>query len=97
MSAALLGKPQTRDRPLYWDYGRDETYLKPGAKEDQSPNLAIRDGRWKLLVNDDGSGLELYDFDASTDERENVAAQHKDVAARLSRMLLDWRKSLPTL
>ena len=97
LSAALLGEPQMRSKPLYWEYGRDETYLRPGAESDRSPNLAIRDGRWKLLQNADGSRLELYDFEASTDERKNVAGQYEGVAKRLSRMLIDWRKSLPTL
>jgi arylsulfatase A-like enzyme len=97
MSAALLGRSQDRTKPLYWEYGRDETYLKPGKEDDQSPNLAIRDGRWKLLVNADGTRRELYDFDASTKERENVADTHPQVAERLSRMLLEWRRGLPML
>ncbi len=97
MSAAFLGTPQTRDKPLYWEYGRDETYLKPGKESDQSPNLAIRDGRWKLLINADGTRLELYDFEASTDELENVASRRPEVAERLSNSLLEWRRGLPTL
>ena len=97
LSQALLGEPAQRSRPLLWEYGRDETFLKPGLASDQSPNLAIRDGRWKLLVNADGSRMELYDFESATDERENVAARHPDVARRLSSRLLEWRKSLPVL
>ena len=97
MSRAILGEPRQRSKPLLWDYGRDDTYLKPGNKDDQSPNLAIRDGRWKLLINADGSRLELYDFEASTKERENVAAQHPEVAERLSKQVLAWRRSLPAL
>ncbi|MBI1354459.1 MAG: sulfatase-like hydrolase/transferase [Acidobacteria bacterium] len=96
-SSVLLGEPSARRKPLLWEYGRDETYLAPGLEEDRSPNLAIRDGRWKLLVNADGSRLELYDLDASTGERDNVAADHPDVAKRLSEALLSWRRSLPTL
>jgi len=97
MSQALLGAPKTRTRPIIWEYGRDETYLRPAFEDDESPNLAIREGRWKLLVDDDGSRLELYDLGASTQERENVAEQHPEVADRLSNHLLDWRKNLPTL
>ena len=101
MSAALLGKPQERKRPIFWEYGRDESYLRPGLQNDQSPNLAIRDGRWKLLINDDGSRLELYDIEApgkqSNVERNNVATRHGEVAKRLSEKLLSWRRSLPTL
>lgn len=95
MSGAFLGKPQQRSRRLFWEYGRDATYNRPGAKNDQSPNLAIRDGRWKLLVNDDGSQLELYDLAVSQKEQDNAAPQHPDVAERLSAAVLDWRRSLP--
>ena len=97
MSAALLGKPRQRKRPILWEYGRDDTYLKPGLPDDQSANLAIRDGYWKLLINYDGSRLELYNFDVSDKERNNVADQHPDVAKRLSQALLQWRRSLPKL
>ncbi len=69
----------------------------PGPKSDQSPNLAIRDGRWKLLINDDGSRLELYDMEAATNEQNNVAGTHGEVAKRLSEKLLSWRRSLPEL
>jgi hypothetical protein len=49
------------------------------------------------LVNDDGSRPELYDFSQDTSETNNVAAAHPEIARRLSKMLLAWRKSLPTL
>jgi len=57
LSAAILGQKAVRTKPIFWEYGRDATYLKPTRPEDQSPNLAIREGPWKLLVNADGSGL----------------------------------------
>jgi arylsulfatase A-like enzyme len=97
MSAAFLGEQPIRDKPVFWDYGRDETFLKPGLEHDQSPNLAVRDGSWKLLMNDDGSRIELYDFSLSPDETDNVAEQHPDQVKRLSAMLLEWRRSLPAL
>ncbi len=99
LSAAFRGKPaKKRARPLLWEYDRGGTaYPKPGKAEDVSPNLAIRDGRWKLLVNADSTQPELYDFSKSQLERENVAAAHPDAVRRLSKLALDWRKSLPVL
>jgi arylsulfatase A-like enzyme len=97
MSAAFRGKPRRRSKPLLWEYGRSRDYLRPANQIDQSPNLAIRDGRWKLLVNDDGSRRELYDLSKSDKERDNLAAKNPGVAKRLSGRLLAWRKSLPTL
>jgi arylsulfatase A-like enzyme len=97
MSAAFRGNIRRRSRPLLWEYGRSDSYIKPGAVDDQSPNLAIRDGHWKLLVNADGSRCELYDFTASQLERENIAQRHPAAAKRLSEQVLNWRRSLPKL
>ncbi|MCA9054689.1 MAG: sulfatase-like hydrolase/transferase, partial [Planctomycetaceae bacterium] len=97
MSEALLGKSPMRTKPLYWEYGRDDSYLQPGHPLDASPNLALRDGKWKLLVNADGSRLELYDFSRSRTEFDNVAGRHPQVAERLKEQLLTWRRSLPCL
>ena len=96
-SAAFLGKPVTRRRELFWEYGRSADMQRPGLTQDQSPNLAIRSGSWKLLVNDDGSRVELYDFKQSDKEQNNVAAQYPEVARQLSGRVLDWRRGLPVL
>ena len=97
IGAALRGDAPLRDKPLFWEYGRDPTYLRPGLESDRSPSLAVRDGNWKFLVNADGSGAELYDFRNGSDETSNVAAGHPEVAERLRTMLLEWWRSLPTL
>lgn len=104
-STILLAKPEQRSsiltsRPaLFWEYGRDDTYLKPGLPDDQSPNLAIRDGQWKLLVNADGSRTELYAVgtEGEIDEHKNVAEAYPEVTSRLKTRLLEWRQSLPAL
>jgi arylsulfatase A-like enzyme len=95
MSRAFLGRPLVRRHDLFWDYGRDATYLVPGRTHDQSPSIAIRSGQWKLLMNADGSGLELYDLGDSPKEETNLAGRRADVARRLSERLLAWRRSLP--
>ena len=95
LSGAFLGRPQRRTKDLFWEYGRTPAYLKPGRLDDQSPNLAIRSGRWKLLVNDDGSHLELYDFTQSQSERAEVSAKYPAIAKTLSARLQSWRRSLP--
>jgi hypothetical protein len=82
---------------LFWDYGRTKDMQRPGKPSDRSPNLAIRSGPWKLLVNDDGSNLELYDFRRSDKEEMNVASAEPAVAKELSSKLIAWRKSLRVL
>jgi arylsulfatase A-like enzyme len=87
----------TRERPLMWEYGRNARFFGyPKLADDRSPNLAIRDGNWKLLVNADGENVELYDLESDPSEVKNVAEDHPEEAARLKRAVLDWRKTMPS-
>lgn len=98
MSPAFLGRKQQRRKELFWEYGRSpEGYPYPGLEDDRSPNLALRSGPWKALVNADGSRLELYNLSQEQKERTNLAEREKARAAEMKRRLLEWRKSLPTL
>jgi arylsulfatase A-like enzyme len=96
MSKALMGEKPVRERPLYWEYGRNDTsFAFPKGAGHKSPNVAVRDGDWKLLVNADGTGAELYDLAADPKEAKNLAADKPEVAKRLTEAALAWRKSLP--
>jgi uncharacterized sulfatase len=55
----------------------------------------MRDGPWKLLVNADGSGAELYDVITDRAESQNVAADHPELARRMTDQAIAWRRSLP--
>jgi hypothetical protein len=57
----------------------------------------MRSGPWKLLMNDDGSQVELYDLDKNPVEATSVAKDHADVVERMKKELLSWRRSLPVL
>ena len=97
LSAAWLGREMLRKRPLFWEYGRNPTaFLYPGGR-DRSPNVAMRDGPWKLLLNADGSGPELYDLASDRTEQHNLAAEKPALAKRLTEAALQWRGSLPRL
>jgi arylsulfatase A-like enzyme len=96
LSAALLGKVSERSKPLFWEYGRNEKFFRyPPRPRDRSANIAIREGKWKLLVNDDGRGAELYDLTQDPNEASNVIADHAEIAKRLRSAALAWRTSLP--
>jgi len=95
MSDAIAGKARQRRSDLFWDYGRDATYLRPGLKQDASPNLAVRSGKWKALMNADGSSMELYDMERSPKEDRNLASEQPEVAKTMRSRLLAWRRSLP--
>ncbi|MCX8036108.1 MAG: hypothetical protein N3D11_03445, partial [Candidatus Sumerlaeia bacterium] len=60
-----------------------------------SPQLAMREGDWKLLMNPDRSRIELYDMKKDLTQLNNVADKHPDVVARMSEKLLAWQKELP--
>ncbi|WP_435017220.1 sulfatase family protein [Tundrisphaera sp. TA3] len=97
MSPAFLGQPApARTRPLFWEFGRNaEGFNYPGNKNNRSPNLAILDGRWKLLINADGTQRELYDITKDERETANLESENPGEASRLSEALLHWRKSMP--
>jgi arylsulfatase A-like enzyme len=96
MTAAIKGESPTRTKPLFWEYGRNSTSFDyPRDAHHRSPNVAVRDGDWKLLVNASGTGAALYDVAADPRETTNLAARHPDVAKRLTEMALTWRKSVP--
>ena len=97
VSAAWFGKALTRAKPLFWEYGRNTQAFKYPAGRDRSPNVAVRDGQWKLLVNADGTQAELYDLEQDVQETCNLVAQEQAVAARLRQLALDWRHGLSEL
>ena len=91
MSSALLDKPKQRAKPLMWQW----RFRIFGDTTNKSPMLAIRDGKWKLLMNPDRSRIELYDIRADPTELDNVADQHPEIVKRLSERLLKWQGTLP--
>jgi uncharacterized sulfatase len=92
MSASLRGRERgQRSKPLLWLRPPD----RPGPAQDPFPDLAVRDGDWKLLINEDGSRPQLYDLSKDIGEKRNLASEHPDIVEKLKKMVLDWRKSLP--
>ena len=95
LSQSFLGTSVKRQRPLFWEYGRNEQFFKYPTGADRSPNLAMRSGDWKLLVQADGSGIELYDLSKDSRESANVADAHPELAEKFKNTLLMWRRELP--
>ncbi|WP_346318375.1 sulfatase-like hydrolase/transferase [Chitinophaga sp. YIM B06452] len=96
-AGVLLGKRSAQRRTLFWEYGRNQTSFHYPRGRDRSPSLAVRDGKWKLLVNADGSAAELYDLENDPSEQSNIAAQYESISTQLKEKLLAWYRSLPTL
>ena len=92
---ALLGKSdRSRQKPIVWRRPPDRKKMGgPAARP--LPDLAIRDGDWKLLCNYDGSNPELYNLANDRSEKTNVADRNPEVVARLTSAVTTWHKSLP--
>ena len=94
-SEVLLGKPSSEHRTLYWEYGRNNVAFNFPEGQDRSPNLAIREGKWKFLINFDGTGAELYNMEIDEKETTNLVLTNPKEAGILKAKLLSWRLGLP--
>lgn len=89
-SDVLLGQPSVRAKPVFWQYGHPHAILKGGKPEHQSPTFAMRDGRWKFLINPDGSEAQLYDLEADEGEAKNLLAEQPTRAAAMAARIAEW-------
>jgi arylsulfatase A-like enzyme len=97
LSRALLGAEVKREKSICWEYGRNaQTFAFPEEPYHRSPNLAIRAGAWKLLVNTDGTNVQLFDVVADPNETNDRASQQAETAARMRDQVIRWRKELPS-
>lgn len=96
LSAAMLGKnaSEKRSKPLFWLRPPDRSGPEAHPKV-RWPDLAVRDGDWKLTLRENGMHQELYNLATDLHEDHNLAAAHPDIVKRLTKMALDWRKTLP--
>ena len=92
-SEVILGRKATQSRqtPLFWRRPPD----RPGPKDDPLPDLALRDGYWKFLMQYDGSQPQLYDLSKDVSESNNLASRRSELVEQYKKMLLDWNATLP--
>ncbi|MEO6788710.1 MAG: sulfatase-like hydrolase/transferase, partial [Chthoniobacteraceae bacterium] len=84
------GGSRARTRPIFWEWTGNKT------EPDWWPRLAVRDGDWKLAMTDDAKRVELHRLTEDRAEANDVAKEHPDIVARLSKLVLDWKATLPT-
>ena len=93
MRETLLGRSEvSRGQPLFFRRPPDRASFVGVAK---LPDLAVRDGRWKLLCTYDGAATELYDLTVDPSEKNNLAAAQPAETARLTAAAVAWHRSLP--
>jgi len=95
IAPALLGQKEvSRRAPIFWRRPPDRKTASPALPE-RLPDLAMRDGRWKLLCDYDGTKPQLYDLDKDRGESTNLAAQQSELVTRMTQALLAWHQSMP--
>jgi arylsulfatase len=88
------GKAPWPDRPLCTHLGR---WDRGKAAESAYRQCRVREGKWSLVnVKNSPTAWELYDVAADPGERRDVAAEHRDVVARLAAEYDRWWHSVQT-
>jgi len=87
--AAFKGLGFKRTKPIHWEWrgGHGSPYLWP--------HLGIREGKWKMMINQELNRNELYDIDADWAEMINVAGANPEIVKTLTEKMLSWKRSLP--
>lgn len=82
----------SRTQPIYFRRppDRDSFY---GIED--CPDLAMRDGKWKLLCEYDGGDAVLYNLAEDPSEEKNLAENRPEITERMKQALLAWHHSMP--
>lgn len=92
-SKTILGKQKgKRKSPMFWEFGQHFVGkpLPNNAYQTRSPNIAMREGDWKLIVNYDGTCVELYNLKEDVNETTNVADRNPKIAAKMKKQAIEW-------
>ncbi len=89
-TAALFGTTTTiRNKPTFWQW------QTPSKNGDTWPMLAVRDGKWKMIVGKDFTHIELFHFPDDGFEKTNVSEKEPNEVKRLTDLLNNWTATLP--
>lgn len=90
----LLGESNSsRQKPIFFRRPPDRNSFY-GVND--LPDLAVRNGRWKLLCEYDGSAPLLYDLSFDPKESKNLAKQRPDILKVLTKAVVAWHNAMPT-
>lgn len=94
LAPTLLGQSEaSRRAPIFWRRPPDRKTM--GASPERLPDLAVREGDWKLLCEYDGAKPQLYHLREDPGESRNRAAEEPERVTRLTRALLAWHQAMP--
>lgn len=69
-------------------------YYRPYKETRGDINIAVRDGRWKGILNVELGTFELYDLERDAGEQANLVSEEPGVAARLEAFAVEGYKGL---
>ena len=91
MSDAFVGKAQSeREGQIMWQRPPDRKMIDGKVQ----PDLAIREGDFKLLLNTDGAGDELYNLATDPGESTDVSNEYPELVRKLTGKLLSWHTAI---
>jgi N-acetylgalactosamine-6-sulfatase len=90
---AWQGKAVSRTKPIFWKVPAGA----PNPRSQQWAAFAMREGDWKLYVDNEGKRTDLYNVVKDCAEEKNVAGQHPEKVAQLTASLRNWKATLPDM
>ena len=90
ITATLKGEAFKRNKAIFWEWApaREHPMLWP--------HRGIRDGKWKLLLNETLGKAELYNIEADWAETHDLANENPELVDLLSEKIESWAATLPT-
>lgn len=93
ISATLTGyAEQSRTASIYFRRPPDRKNFR---KYKNLPDLAVRNGKWKLLCDLNSSNPQLYEINTDPGEDHNLSEKLPEITGRLTRSVLEWNGSMP--
>ncbi|MDR2171602.1 MAG: sulfatase-like hydrolase/transferase [Planctomycetaceae bacterium] len=91
-SDVLLGRKidKLREAPIFWQRPPD----RPRAAGEVLPDLALRKGQWKFLIQFDGSKPQLYNLELDATESNNLAQTEPELVKKFTNLLKNWTTNL---
>lgn len=91
-SNVITGKnTRKRQKPLFWIRPPD----RPGLFGKNDPDLAIRKGDFKLMMDIDGKNIQLYNLESDAQETNNLKTELPAKVKELKIDLLHWYHNYP--
>ncbi|WP_026969967.1 sulfatase family protein [Algoriphagus terrigena] len=91
----MLGASKaSRQSPIFYSRPPDR---KNANGFENLPDLAVREGDWKLLCDYDGGRPELYNIVQDQEETQNLAEEKSEIAQKLIEKVTAWYAAMPQL